>query len=76
MEAIDSKGGGGAHAQAGGHICRELGVTINGNVKVTKVVTMYAHNAPPSSDEPPVSVALVHPPWDSNFVGKLYNHLV
>ena len=53
-ERVDSKGGGGAHIaypNASGHISRECGVTVNGNVPVGEVVVMYAHNAPPPKDD-------------------------
>ena len=70
-ESIDSHGGGGAHAIAAGHICRELGVTINGNVKTHEVTAMYAHNAPPGKDpEEEVFVPFENVGWDRNFVAS------
>jgi hypothetical protein len=33
----------------GGHISREIGITVNGCIPVEKVITMYAHNAPGQS---------------------------
>jgi hypothetical protein len=47
---IDSKGAGKPYAVVGGHISRELGITVNGSIPVGKVITMYAHNAPGSKD--------------------------
>ena len=68
-ERIDSRGGGGAHSLCGGHIHRELGVTINGHVPVGEVVVMYAHNAEPTMDsDEEVYVPFENLGWDKNFV--------
>lgn len=73
MEQIDSKGASGPHVSPGGHISRELGITMNGNIKVNPLQTMYIHSSPMSTsirkDEKVPQKMFVNPnSWDHNFV--------